>query len=151
MKKPKEKKPGKKKKPASPEVLAKKELIGKRVKELRGGISQDAIASAGGTSRRVVGEVERASTDYRVESLLAVIDGLEKQTNTGPDSLIAQVIFAPDSLESDLVEKLILVLRHGNSNGRMSVIGSIETAAAGINLSQPTARSGPLGRSTRSA
>lgn len=74
---------GKKPRKAPKSVIEKKVLIGKRVKELRGTISQDAIASAGGTSRRVVGEVERASTDYRIESLLSVIDGLEKQLTWG--------------------------------------------------------------------
>lgn len=152
MPKPKEPKKPRKKKPipASPQVLAKKELIGRRIRDLRGGISQDAIATAGGTTRRIVGEIERAVSDYRIESLLAVIDGLELQLKTGPDALIEKVVFAHDSLESDLVEKLIAVLRRGDSTYRALVMNSIEAAATTVTVS-PTARSGPTGRTQRSA
>jgi transcriptional regulator with XRE-family HTH domain len=135
---------------ATKEVLDKKLLIGERVKALRGKISQDAIAAAGGTTRRVVGEIERSTTDYRIESLLSVIDGLEKQLNTGPDALVEKVIFAPDSMESDLVGKLIQVLRHGDPTGKTLVMTSIETAAGGVRI-QPTSRSGTMGHPRRSA
>lgn len=67
----------------------------------------------------------------------------------GPDALVEQVVFAPDSLETSYVDKLVAILRHGEPSGRMLAMMAIDNAAGKVPL--PAARSGPPGRNVRSA
>lgn len=111
-------------------------------------VSHQAIAKAAGTNRQLVGEVCRGNTDYRIESLIAVLVGLER-LELLPDP-VEQVLFTSDSFEANLYKKLIQVLRRGASEDRSLVLAQIERAAAG--MEEPTARSGTLnGKSQRSA
>ena len=52
-------------------------LIALRVRELRGGESQDSVCYRAGVSRRVLADIERGARDFQITSLLRILSALD--------------------------------------------------------------------------
>ena len=90
-----------------------KMLLGERIKKVRvaGEATQDAVAVAGNVTRRIVGEVERADSDYRIESYLAVVNGLEELR-----LIPSAADFVVEPVTKSLYTELSFILTHGSSD-----------------------------------
>lgn len=123
-------------------MSAMKQLIGKRVRELRGGIKQEAIAAASGVNRGIIGSIERADKDYRIDSLLRVLQVLQADVLE---------IFAPDPLAKQLHDAVARIYKAGVPSELHFIMEAIRRAEVGIN-DLARARSGPhQGKPPRSA
>ena len=96
-----------------------KDLIGERIRESRGKVSQDALESMSGVDRGIIGAIENASRDYRIDSLLAVIVALNADE---------KIVFDKDPLTAKLAEELLYVLQHGHSDDIQLVMLAIRNA-----------------------
>lgn len=106
-----------------------KTLLGDRIKNVRiaGEATQDAVAVAGKVSRRIVGEVERADSDYRIESYLAVLSGLEELR-----LIPSATDFALEPISKALHSEVGFVLTNGSSDDIQYLMTTLRRIIADI-------------------
>ena len=110
-----------------------KQLIGKRVRALRADTSQEAIEAASGVDRGIIGSIERGDKDYRIDSLLRVLQALHAD--------MADVIFAPDPLIKQLYDAVARIYKAGVPSETHFLMEAIRRAEQGLEIAR--ARSGP--------
>lgn len=110
-----------------------KTLIGSRIKELRGEHSQESIAAASGVDRTIIGHIERGDTDYRIDSLLRVLEALKADSET--------TLFATDPLEQQLHAQVTRIYRAGvpsETHFIMEAMKRAETETTRVRASPPS-------------
>lgn len=110
-------------------VKSLKRLIGERIKTMRGKQTQDALQELSGVDRSIIIGIEKASRDYRINSLLAVVSALRADET---------VIFADDPLSQNLYANLKSIVKSGNLKEIAYVADAMDRA---LGVIEATARS----------
>lgn len=121
-----------------------KKAIGERIRTLRTGTdtSQDALAVASGVHRDIIGHIERGERDYRIDSLLRVIQALHADPS--------DTVFTQDPGVKKLHDSIARIYADGTANEVHFIMEALRYAEAMID-SHHRGRASPSGKASRSA